>query len=131
MNFVGKQPEDSLPDTRNHVISPITEATTMIAMNIPTKAKFPMGQILSTPGALDALAEAGQDLAEFLIRHVQGDWGEMSDGDKQLNEEALVDGSRIMSAYRTSKGTKLWIITEAADDKGHRCATTALKPEEY
>ena len=30
-----------------------------------------------------------------------------------------------------SKGTKLWIITEAADERGHRLATTLLLPEEY
>lgn len=103
----------------------------MLSMNTSSKARFSLGQCLSTPSALEAIAEAGQNLAEFLIRHVQGDWGDMSADDKQLNDEALVDGSRIMSAYRTSKGTKIWIITEAADENGHRCATTALKPEEY
>ena len=103
----------------------------MIAFNVPAKAKFPLGQCLATPGAMEALAEASQSPAEFLLRHVQGDWGDMSADDKQLNEEALVDGSRIMSAYRTNKGTKIWIITEAADENGHRCASTILLPDEY
>lgn len=103
----------------------------MISMNPPIKPKFPLGQILATPGALDALAEAGQTPLDFLIRHAACDWGELSDDDKKLNEVALVDGSRIMSAYRTNKNVRIWIITEAADENGHRCATTALKPEEY
>ena len=103
----------------------------MIAFNVPAKAKFPLGQLLATPGGLEALAESGQSPAEFLLRHVQGDWGDMSADDKQLNEEALTDGSRIMSAYRTNKGTKLWIITEAADENGHRVCTTCLLPDEY
>lgn len=103
----------------------------MIAFNVPAKAKFPLGQLLATPGALDALCESGQSPAEFLLRHVQGDWGDLSGDDKQLNEEALIDGSRIMSAYRMSKGTKLWVITEAADEQCHRCATTILLPDEY
>lgn len=103
----------------------------MIAFNVPAKSKFPLGQLLATPGALEALAESGQSPAEFLLRHVQGDWGDLSSDDKQLNEEALNDGSRIMSAYRTSKGTKLWVITEAADENGHRVWTTCLLPDEY
>ena len=103
----------------------------MIAINIPSTAKFPLGQLLATPGALDALAESGQSPAVFLLRHVQGDWGDMSADDKRLNDEALIDGSRIMSAYHTSKNVRIWIITEASDENGHRCATTALLPEEY
>ncbi len=103
----------------------------MIAMSNSTSRKFSLGKILATPGALEALAGAGQTPAEFLGRHAIGDWGEMSDGDKTLNQEALVDGSRLMSAYQTSKGTRIWIITEATDENGGRCATTILLPEEY
>ncbi len=94
-------------------------------------AKFKMGQIVGTPGALEALQKSGQNPAEFLGRHVVGDWGEMSKDDCQLNDEALVDGSRLMSAYKTTTGEKLWIITEASDDEGHRCCTTILLPDEY
>ena len=96
------------------------------------KPKFLLGQILATPGALDALQESGQDVQFFLARHVRGDWGEGScDEDKMLNDQALVDGSRLLSAYKTLKGVKIWIITEAADDQGQRVATTALLPQEY
>ena len=77
------------------------------------------------------MQESQQTPAEFLNRHVQGDWGEVCDEDKALNDQSLIDGSRIMSAYKTTAGVKLWIITEAADDDGHRMATTILLPEEY
>jgi hypothetical protein len=106
-------------------------------ISIPTNGKsmqpkFPLGQVLATPGALEALQASGQSAGDFLRRHVRGDWGdELCADDKQLNDEALKDGSRILSAYRTSKGTKLWIITEAQDDRGHREATTLLLPDEY
>lgn len=93
--------------------------------------KFPLGQLLATPGALAALEESKQQPAEFLARHSRGDWGEVCGEDRQLNDAALVDGSRLLSAYRTNRGTKLWIITEAADDEGNRAATTILLPEEY
>jgi hypothetical protein len=43
----------------------------------------------------------------------------------------LIDGSRLLSAYRTALGEKLWIITEAVDDSGNRAATTILLPSEY
>jgi hypothetical protein len=43
----------------------------------------------------------------------------------------LLDGSRLLSAHRTSLGEKIWIITEAADESGHRVATTILLPSEY
>ncbi len=46
------------------------------------KPKFNLGQILATPGALEALQESGQNVQFFLARHVRGDWGEVcaSDG---------------------------------------------------
>lgn len=93
--------------------------------------KFTMGQIVATPAALEAIAESGQTPSHFLDRHVRGDWGEVDHGDAALNDQSLVDGSRILSAYRTSKGTRIWIITEATDDEGKREATTILLPEEY
>jgi len=95
------------------------------------KPKFSLGQILATPGALEALETSGQNVQFFLARHVRGDWGEVDDEDKLANDQSLVDGSRLLSAYRTLKNTRIWIITEAADDHGHRVATTCLKPEEY
>ena len=96
-----------------------------------SKPKFNLGQILATPGALEALQESGQNVQFFLSRHVRGDWGEVDDEDKLANERSLVDGSRLLSAYRTLKNERLWIITEAADDDGHRLATTCLTPQEY
>ena len=72
---------------------------------------------------------------DLLNRHVSGDWGDVCDEDKQLNDESVKDGSRILSAYTFHKPLvglwKLWVITEAADDNGHRAATTILLPEEY
>ena len=95
------------------------------------KPKFQLGQLLATPGALKAMEDAGQSPAFFLQKHVNGDWGEVCDEDKLANDQALIDGSRILSAYKTLRGVRIWIITEAADNEGRRAATTALLPEEY
>ena len=88
--------------------------------------KFPLGQVVGTPGALEAIKRAGQEPGFFLSKHVQGDWGMMDPDDKQLNEEALSDGGRIHSAYKTLKGESIWIITEA-----DRSTTTLLLPDDY
>ena len=39
-----------------------------------------------------------------LPRHVTGDWGDLDDEDRQANDAALINGSRILSAYTTRKG---------------------------
>ncbi len=96
-----------------------------------TVAKFMLGRLVATPAALQALQESGQTPEFFLQRHANGDWGEVDSEDWKLNDQALTDGSRIVSAYRTLKGTRIWVITEATDDRGHRAATTILLPEDY
>ena len=104
--------------------------------NMPTngvagRQAFPLGQVLATPDALKVLQQSQQSPTDFLNRHARGDWGELSEEDRQLNDQALIDGSRILSAYHTSKAVKLWVITEAADDRGIRAATTILFSDEY
>jgi hypothetical protein len=90
------------------------------------KQLFDLGQIVATPGALAALEEANQSPSEFLARHVHGDWGMVDEHDQQANDDALRDGSRILSAYVLTTGVKIWIITEA--DRSSSCC---LLPEEY
>jgi hypothetical protein len=88
--------------------------------------RFPLGRVLATPGALEALEKAGQQPQEFLDRHAKGDWGEVDSHDAKENEISLQRGFRLLSSYTTVAGDKLWIITEA-----DRSATTLLLPEEY
>jgi hypothetical protein len=95
------------------------------------KDKFWAGQVVATPGALAALEEAGQTPDFFLRRHVAGDWGDVPEEDKAANEQALIDGSRLLSAYRTLKGERIWVITEAEDDDGRRSCSTILLPSDY
>jgi hypothetical protein len=97
-----------------------------VTMTTLTKGLFEPGQIVSTPGALAALAESAQHPGDFLSRHLNGDWGDLCEEDKQTNQEALAEDLRLLSAYRTTAGSKLWIITEA-----DRSVTTLLLPEEY
>lgn len=90
------------------------------------EAKFKLGQVVATPGALEALEDAGQLPGEFLRKHVSGDWGDVEADDRHENETSVEGGFRVLSAYKTSKGVKLWVITEA-----DRSSTCVLLPDEY
>ena len=87
---------------------------------------FPLGQIVATPGALEVLEASHQSPADFLARHVRGDWGELSADDIAENEFSLKNGFRLLSSYATASGQKLWVITEE-----DRALTTLLLPDEY
>ena len=90
------------------------------------RVHFRLGQTVATPGALEALGQAGQLPFHFLARHARGDWGELCPADKRANDRALREGDRLLSAYKTLTGERLWVITEA-----DRSATTILLPSEY
>lgn len=94
---------------------------------------FPLGQIVATPGALDATLGTF-DLLAHLARHARGDWGCVDPEDAETNRLAVAEGDRILSAYAINPEKPcagfgencLWIITEA-----DRSVTTILLPEEY
>jgi len=97
----------------------------MVATN-DNKPRFPLGQIVATPAALDVLQRHGRTPLEFITRHHQGDWGDLCEEDRNANETALNDGSRLFSAYKLSEDDRIWIITEA-----DRSSTCVLTPDCY
>lgn len=88
--------------------------------------KFSLGRVFLTQGAKEALSESNQNANEFLQLHQTGNWGIVGKEDAQENEFSLKNGFRLLSAYKTSKNEKIWIITEA-----DRSITTLLLPSEY
>lgn len=93
--------------------------------------KFDLGQLVVTRGIEKLIIEEEcdntQEIAQCIVRHRQGDWGNLDEDDKMLNDNAVVDGGRILSAYEIGENkVKIWIITEA-----DRSYTTILLPEEY
>ncbi|MCT8088801.1 hypothetical protein H0920_02890 [Acinetobacter sp. C_4_1] len=86
---------------------------------------FALGQVVSTPNALRFAEAEYIDLLALLVRHQGGDWGDVSEEDRESNEEALLMPLRIMSSYKFSND-KIWIITEA-----DRSVTTILLPNDY
>ena len=112
---------------------------------ITNAARFALGQVVATPGALALLQATGRSAASLLARHMHGDFGDTCRDTAALNELALADGSRIMSVHRLVDAEKLkatpkqkhtdlptvWVITDGTNDAGKREYTTLLLPEDY
>ena len=83
-----------------------------------------LGTVVITSNAASVLEN--HEVLAALGRHLRGDWGEVGSEDSSANERALVERTRVLSAYRSSDGVRFWIITEA-----DRSLTTVLLPEDY
>ncbi len=86
---------------------------------------FAFGELVTTPGALQAMQEAGQDPMHLILRHVSGDWGDNGAEDQARNYQAIETGLPIYSAYTLENGVQVACVTEA--DRGR---TTFLLMEE-
>ena len=85
---------------------------------------FPLGARVITPGAMGKCSAL--EISAALVSHQAGDWGDLAEDDKQINDKAVGSWERILSAYKTEAGIKFWVITER-----DRHATTVLLPEDY
>ena len=91
--------------------------------------KFDSGKVVVTRGIHVFMEENNQfalHVHHSLARHLSGDWGDVCKDDQSTNEEALLDGYRLFSAYKREGMPPIWIITEA-----DRSVTTILLPDEY
>lgn len=97
--------------------------------SLPSKLRAPTriisGCVFVSLGAFEALNAVHVSLVHFLIRHMRGDWGRLSDEDWQRNERALVTGDYLLSSYILSSGQKIWMHTTR-----ERSATFVLLPAE-
>lgn len=95
---------------------------------------FQLGQVVMTCGIA---ARMGTDpsfargVRSSLDRHATGDWGDVGEESRRMNDDALEAESNgewsdsLFSLYDI-EGTEIFIITEA-----DRSVTTILFPEEY
>ncbi len=90
---------------------------------VSASPRFSIGSLVITRNALDLLTE--EEISTSLSRHITGDWGVLPADDEQANEDALIHGDRLLSAYGDSD-RRFWIITEA-----DRSVTTILLPNDY
>lgn len=90
------------------------------------ESKFRLGEIVSTTHLFEHSEKNNFALLPYLVRHAQGDWGDVCKEDWKINDEALKNGLRLLSEYKLPDGRRIWIITE-----WDRSATTLLFPEDY
>lgn len=95
-------------------------------MIILSNPLFLLGEVVATPGAVEALETHNILPLQLLQRHVTGDWGDVCEEDAQSNTDAVQYGDRILSSYVIGTSTKVWVITE-----WDRSVTTLLLPSEY
>lgn len=74
------------------------------------KPKFDLGNTVITPNAADNIEP--DDVLAALDRHIVGDWGECSKQESDANDQALRDGLRLRSVYRTKTGLQFLVVTE-------------------
>ena len=112
-------PAHPLPTTPNTVPRQST-------VGIAKRPLFPLGHVCATPAAMDLMEQLSLSPLEFIVRHVFGDWGQVCQDDREANQAALQNGTRLLSAYEVSDGQRLWVLTEA-----DRSVTTLMCPSDY
>lgn len=92
---------------------------------------FSLGTCLATQEARNLLVRHGIGLLALHCQHQHGDWGDLGSDDKAANDQALIDGSRILSVYVVG-GERLYLITEAVnEDNGERRSSCLMLVGEY
>ena len=89
---------------------------------------FNVGQTYMSSGIGERIitdAEFSKGVIEAVKKYVRCDWGDTSEHDKLLNDEAVETKGRILAGYKIGD-EKIWIIT----DYGH-VSTAILFPSEY
>ena len=103
------------------------------------------GSIVTTSGVDSYIKEDFEsniiEILNLLKRHVDFDYGILSEEDKKLNEKTRKekDGDRIHSSYKLKNNKVIWIITSGYYQHelnkqfktSNYCYTTVLFPNEY
>lgn len=86
---------------------------------------FPLGKIIITTGIMKLIRNKKYLLYPFIDKHSKGNWGYICNKDKEANNQALINGERLISSY-IFDNIRIDIITEH-----DRSSTTILLNEEY
>ena len=99
-----------------------------------TSKFFNMGKVVVTRG-IDVVMEKNSRFAAevnlSLQRYIIKDWGDLSENDKQANEDALQypDDLYLLASYNTCEG-KIYIITNRISENAGENGTTVCFPSE-
>jgi len=75
--------------------------------------KFKLGKVVVTTKAAEVLSRAGWKCEELAARHQQGDWGDVTDAERQLNDDGLRRQFNLVSHYVTDDGERITVVTMA------------------
>ena len=103
-------------------------------VNMFSSKYFNMGKVVFTATLHNAMSENSRfakDVIMAINRYSNKDWGELTEDDQQVNEDALQypDDLYLLGAYKTCKG-KIYIITNRISEKAGINATTICFPDE-
>ena len=86
---------------------------------------FKLGKTVCTNRIAETIGIRGA--IDYINRHVAGDFGDLCDEDKDMNNSAIKNNNdRILSAYTLPNDEKIYVITE-----WDRSVTTVLYADEY
>jgi len=100
--------------------------STMNTKSRSDRHRIELGQVSITDAATKALEHVGAEGVYLLSRHLHGDWGEITAHDALQNELALLLDMRVLSSYKISDNTVIWILTAA-----NRDSTVIMLPDGY
>ena len=86
--------------------------------------KFPPGEVVISANAARKLTT--EDVNKALQRHLRADWGDLASSDPVKNERCLLHVCHLLSAYRSVKGERFWVLTLP-----DRSETRILLPEDF
>jgi hypothetical protein len=73
--------------------------------------RFEVGEVVVTPAASAALTANGKTVDDLLDRHRAGDWGEVSQHVRSVNERGLVERFNLHSTYVMPDGCRIEVMT--------------------
>lgn len=90
--------------------------------------RFNLGRLVMSHGIANEIKNNPiykEEILDCLTKYLSGDWGSLCDEDKEANELAIENDSRILAKYITRSGI-IYIITE-----WDRSYTTIMFTNEY
>lgn len=132
--------------TTNDITTDDPHSQAPVTITVSNRGLFYPGQVVATPDSIGLMQLHNFSAAALLDRHLLGDFGDVHPDDLEMNNGAIIDGSRILSVFRLTSPEKImatprskrhllptiWVISNAVDgDPRQREVTTFLTPENY
>lgn len=75
-------------------------------------AQIELGQIKESPGVTEFVSF--EDLVHAIVKHHNGDWGDVSNVIKDANDTALSHGGAVLSIHHAASGRRFQIRTNSS-----------------